>query len=175
MKNLYSIIIFILLLGCVTNIPEIQKINENSYKITGKLHKNEYDEIISIVKLSQGKPIFFYVNSLGGTSEDLLEAMDAVYEHGNVYWYSVEKCDSACAIMGLATKHAYGDFRLHSFYSNHHHQIHAAPEFNAVIFKKLSSYGYNIDDISYMFDSVDVLWKVKIIDNNILYRSKEQK
>jgi hypothetical protein len=134
MLKLYSYLtIAIILIGCAT--PEITKLSEQDYKVVGKLHKEEYDEIITIVRQHPNQPLNFYVTSIGGTSEDLLDAMDTVHQHGLVNWYAVDYCDSACAIMALATHHAYGEFKLHSFYSRSHHQVLAAPTYNERILK----------------------------------------
>ena len=168
MPKLYSCILLAGVLISCANAPAIVKVNEQTYKVTGKLHKEEYDEIITIVRQHPNQPLNFYVTSIGGTSEDLFEAMDTVHQHGLINWYSVDYCDSACAIMALATHHANGEFKLHSFYSRSHHQVLAAPEYNERILKKLNSYGYNTDRIHYMFDSVEQLWPVIIKDGKII-------
>ena len=169
MQKVFKILVLLLsigLMGCAT--PEITKLSEQDYKVVGKLHKEEYDEIITIVKQHPGQPLNFYVTSIGGTSEDLLDAMDTVHAHGLVNWYAVDYCDSACAIMALATHHAYGEFKLHSFYSRSHHQVLAAPTYNERILKKLNSYGYDTDRIHHMFDSVEHLWPIIIEDGKII-------
>lgn len=169
MLKLYSyVMIASMLVGCASG-PSIVKLDEQNYQVTGKLHKDEYDEIITIVKQHPNQPLNFYVNSIGGTSEDLIDAMDTVYQHGLVNWYAVEHCDSACAIMALATRHAYGEFKLHSFYSHRHHEVRAAPEYNERILDKLHSYGYDTDRMHYMFDSVEQLWPIIIVDGKIIY------
>jgi hypothetical protein len=156
---MYIKLIFLLLLtACTATVPPIQKINDSEYKIIGKLDKHEYDEIIHIVKDNPSKDINFYVSSGGGTSDDLFEAMDAVYAHGHVHWYSLNQCDSACAVMALSTKHAHGEFRLHSFYKHHHHHVEASPEFNEKVLNKLGSYGYDQLRLYHMFHSVEELW-----------------
>jgi len=166
LKLYSSLILASILIGCTT--PEITKLSEQDYKVVGKLHKEEYDKIITIVKQHPNQPLNFYVTSIGGTSEDLLDAMDTVYQHGLVNWYAVDYCDSACAIMALATHHANGKFKVHSFYSHKHHQIIAAPEYNERILKNLNSYGYDTDRIHYMFDSVEQLWTIVIVDGKII-------
>ena len=93
MKFGIIILLCIILIGCAT--PEITKLNEQTYKVVGKLHKEEYDEIITIVQKYQDRPISFYVTSIGGNSVDLIPAMDAVYAHGRVHWHVVDYCDSA--------------------------------------------------------------------------------
>lgn len=166
MKFGILILVCFAMTGCATS--EITKISEQDYKVVGKLHKEEYDEIITIVKQHPDQPLNFYVTSIGGTSEDLLDAMDTVHAHGLVNWYSIEYCDSACAIMALATRHAHGEFKLHSFYSHHHHKVRAAPEYNERILNKLHSYGYDTDQMHHMFDSVEQLWPVIIEDGKII-------
>jgi len=165
----FSVLIFLsfMLMGCATQ--EITKISEQDYKVVGKLHKEEYDEIITIVKQHPNQPLNFYVTSIGGNSADLIPAMDAVYEHGQVHWYVVDRCDSACAVMAPATRHAHGEIKLHSFYSYHHHAAHPAPEYNERILAKLQSYGYDTVKIHHMFDSVEQLWTVNVIDGEIIY------
>ena len=125
MINKLVFLLLIFLAGCASDFHPIEKISEHEYKVLGKLHKAEYDEIISIVKQHPNQPISFYVTSYGGTSEDLLLAMDAVHDHGMTHWYSVGQCDSACAVLALATHHANGTLKLHSFYSHRHHEEHA--------------------------------------------------
>lgn len=172
MQKLYNVAVILScawLVGCATTPSEITKVSEQTYKISGRLHQNEYDQIIDIVKQHQGQPLNFYVTSIGGNSADLIPAMDAVYQHGQVHWYVVEHCDSACAVMALATRHAHGQIKLHSFYSHRHHEVKAAPEYNERILDKLHSYGYNTDRIHHMFDSVEKLWTVNVIDGEIIY------
>lgn len=152
------IFLLLFLTSCAATVPAVQKMSDNEYKITGKLDKDEYDEIIQIVKSNPNKTISFYVSSNGGTSSDLFEAMDAVYAHGHVHWYSLNHCDSACAVMALSTKHAHGEFRLHSFYKHYHHHIEPAPDFNEKILNKLNSYGYDKNRLNHMFNSVYILW-----------------
>lgn len=168
-----SLLIGLLLIigGCASVPDQLSDLGNNSYRFVGKFSKYEYDQIIDIVNQKPGQSLYFYVTSHGGNSDDLLLAMDAIYHHGHVHWYSVERCDSACAVLALASKHAYGEFRLHSFYSTHHHKPHAAPEFNRVILDKLESYGYEIVNIEYMFKKVNTLWAVTIEDGQIHYET----
>lgn len=167
MKKL-TILAALALAGCLVNPPAIEKIAEDEYKVRGKLHKAEYDEIINIVNHHQGQPINFYVTSYGGTSEDLLPAMDAVYHHGMTHWYTVEQCDSACAVLALATHHANGTFKLHSFYSHHHHEVQAAPGYNHIILDRLESYGYDKNKLTPMFRSVEELSPITVLDGTIV-------
>jgi hypothetical protein len=161
-------IILLMLISCADVPPAVEKLAENEYKVTGKLHKAEYDEIITIVNAHPHQHINFYVTSNGGTSDDLLPAMDAVYNHGMVYWYTVGQCDSACAVMALATHHAHGDIRLHSFYSRNHHKVQAAPGFNHIILDRLESYGYDKHKLMPMFHSVEELCSITVLDGNII-------
>ena len=167
MKNL-SIVIFVLLIGCASNIPVVQQINDYDYKIVGKLDKPEYDEIISIVRTHPNELINFYVSSGGGTSADLMEAMDAVHNHGMVHWYTLNYCDSACGVMALSTGHASGGIRLHSFYTRHHNHIYPAPEYNIRILEKLGNYGYDTKYLNHMFYSVEELWDIRLDDGKIV-------
>jgi hypothetical protein len=166
MKKLIAVAL--LLCGCAETPSQIQKISEVEYKVTGKLHKAEYDEIINIVKHHPNEPVRFYVTSLGGTSEDLLLAMDAVHDHGMTHWYTVGQCDSACAVMALATHHAYGDIRLHSFYSRHHHEVQAAPGFNHILLDRLESYGYDRSVLGPLFRTVEDLCPITVLDGEIV-------
>ncbi len=166
MKKL--IVVALALVGCAETPPQIQKVSEVEYKVTGKLHKTEYDEIISIVKQHPNEHINFYVTSLGGTSEDLLLAMDAVHDHGMTHWYTIGQCDSACAVMALATHHANGEIKLHSFYSRHHHEVHAAPGFNSIILDRLESYGYDRNRLGPMFRTVEDMCSINVLDGEIV-------
>jgi hypothetical protein len=157
----------LLLVGCA-GLTSVQHVKESDYRITGKLDKNEYDEIISIVKKHPNENLNFYVSSIGGTSNDLFECMDTMYMHGHVNWYVLNQCDSACAILALSTKHAYGTYRLHSFYKHEDHHVYAAPDFNEKVMSKLRSYGYNTDKIHHMFNSVDVMWDITLKDGEIV-------
>lgn len=158
------LILCLFLTACASPEPVIKKIDSLEYRITGKLDKEEYDEIIRIVKSNPNKKITFYVSSLGGTSADLFEAMDAVNKHGLVYWYSLDHCDSACAVLALSTRHAHGNFRLHSFYRHYHHRVEASPEFNEKVLNKLDSYGYDKNRLNHMFHSVEELWQFYMND-----------
>jgi hypothetical protein len=164
--NIIFLLVCLSLVGCATS--EITKVSDQTYKVVGRLHKEEYDEIITIVQKHQGQPVSFYVTSIGGNSADLIPAMDAVYEHGMVYWYVVDRCDSACAVMALATRHAHGQIKLHSFYAYHHHAAHAAPEYNERILNRLHSYGYDTARMHHMFDSVEKLWTIDVVDGKII-------
>jgi hypothetical protein len=166
--KLLTILLSMAFVGCLFNPPQVEKIAEGEYKITGKLHKAEYDEIITIVNQHPHQHLNFYVTSYGGTSEDLLPAMDAVYNHGMVTWYTVGQCDSACAVMALATHHAYGDIKLHSFYSRHHHELQAAPGFNHILLDRLESYGYDRTILGPMFRSVEELCPITVLDGEIV-------
>jgi len=152
------IFLFLVLTACAATVPAIHKISDNEYKIIGRFDKDKYDQIIQIVKSNPNKTINFYVSSWGGNSDDLFEAMDTVYKHGHVHWYSLNQCDSACAVMALSTKHAHGEFRLHSFYKHHHHHVEASPDFNEKVLNKLGSYGYDQERLHHMFHSVEELW-----------------
>lgn len=161
------IVLSSLMTGCASH-HAITSLTDHDYKIDGKLIKTDYDEIKLIVDQHPGKRVNFFVNSIGGTSNDLLIAMDAMYHHGDVHWYVQDHCDSACAIMALSTKHAQGTIRLHSFYSKHDHHVYAAPEFNQVIIDRLEKYGYPRSKIDYMFRSVEELWPINIEDGVIV-------
>lgn len=161
------IILSALITGCASQ-HAITPLTDHDYKIDGKLIKTDYDQIKLIVDQHPHQRINFFVNSIGGTSGDLLIAMDAMYHHGDVHWYVQDHCDSACAIMALSTKHAQGTIRLHSFYSVHHHHVYAAPEFNKVIIDRLEEYGYPRNKIDYMFRSVEELWPINIEDGVIV-------
>jgi ATP-dependent protease ClpP protease subunit len=161
------IVLFALISGCASQ-HTITPLTDHDYKIDGKLYKDDYDQIKLIVDQHPHQRINFFVNSIGGTSGDLLIAMDAMYHHGDVHWYVQDHCDSACAIMALSTKHAQGTIRLHSFYSVHHHHIYTAPEFNQVIINRLEEYGYPRNKIDYMFRSVEELWPINIEDGVIV-------
>lgn len=158
----------LILLGCATEPPTIAKLNEHDWRISGKLDKPEYDEIIRIVKSHPHEPINFYVSSGGGTSADLLDAMDAVHEHGLTHWWILNQCDSACGIMALSTGHAHGGIRLHSFYKHYHHKILPAPEYNQTLLKKLDTYGYDSHYLNHMFHSVEELWDLRLEDGKIV-------
>ena len=167
-RVIISRLLALLLVGCTTTTPEIQQVTATDYKIKGKLHKFEYDEIISIVKCNPNVRINFYVTSPGGTSEDLLEAMDAVYKHGDVHWYVVDDCSSACAVLALSTRHASGEVRLHSFYQHKRHKVIPAPEYNEQIIDHLKQNGYDTTKLNYMFNTVEEMWPVKVEDGVIV-------
>ena len=152
------LVLLLMLAGCQATVPSIERIQDTEYRITGKLDKAEYDEIIDIVQHHPGQVLRFYVDSNGGTSADLFEAMEAVHAHGQVHWYSLKHCDSACAVMALSTRHAHGEFRLHSFYKHHRHHIEPAPDFNEKILDRLGAYGYDKNRLNHMFHSVEELW-----------------
>lgn len=167
MKYILQILTLTMMVGCAPIEPSIKKINDTDYRITGKLYKLEYDEIIDIVQRHENQRINFYVSSHGGTSEDLFLAMDTVYRHGNVHWYALNDCSSACAVMALSTKHAHGTFRLHSFYSHHGHKVIPSPEYNELVLNKLRTYGYDTDRIHHMFHSVEELWPFVLNESEI--------
>jgi len=156
-----------LLVGCATERLGVEHIKDRDYKITGHLDKDEYDEIIRIVKANPGQQINFYADSVGGTSADLFECMDTMYKHGMVHWYSLNHCDSACAVLALSTHHANGHYRLHSFYRHHHHHVEAAPNYNALVLERLGTYGYDTTKLHHMFHSVEELWDVTLTDGVI--------
>lgn len=160
------ILLCLLLIGCTT-VNTVEHMKDSDYKITGHLDKEDYDEIISIVKKHPNERINFYVSSGGGTSADLFECMDTMYKHGNVHWYALNRCDSACAVLALSTRHANGSYRLHSFYKHHHHHVEAAPQYNEKVLEKLRGYGYDTDRIHHMFNSVEELWDITLNDGRI--------
>lgn len=164
MKLILSLLT-VALLGCEATVPEITHLKDRDYKITGKLHKFEYDQIIDIVKRNPNARINFYVTSPGGTSDDLFEAMDTMFQHGDVHWYVLDDCSSACAVMALSTRHAHGELRLHSFYQRKQHKIIPAPDYNEKVLEHLKQYGYDVTSISYMFHSVEEMWPFTVDDN----------
>lgn len=168
----FSIFILCLVAGCASIPEKLTKLNDNNYRIIGKLDKPEYDTIIEIVSTHPNEAVNFYVTSHGGTSHNLVAAMDAVYYHGNVNWYSVDRCDSACAVMALSSKHAHGEFRLHSFHPPHSDR--EAPEFNRVILRRLELYGYQTKSIAFMFEHVNPLWEVTIVDGMIVFETAHE-
>lgn len=158
MKLILSLLT-VTLLSCAAQQPsDLTQWSHNEYRFFGKFQKAEYDKIIEIVQQHPKEKIVFYVTSHGGTSDDLFLAMDTLYQHGNVHWHSVNDCSSACAVLALSTRNAHGTFRLHSFYSHHHHKVMASPEFNERVLAKLKSYGYDVDELGYMFHSVEEMW-----------------
>lgn len=167
MKIIVLILLFCLT-GCATDRLKVEHIQARDYKIQGHLDKDEYDEIIRIVKANPGQQINFYADSIGGTSVDLFECMDTMYNHGMVHWYSLNQCDSACAVLALSTRHAHGNYRLHSFYRHNHHHVEAAPNFNALVLERLGSYGYDKDKLHHMFHSVGELWDFTVNDGVIV-------
>jgi len=166
----HSLIILSALLTACAAQPVITTLTDHDYRINGRLHKADYDQIKIIVNQHTGQRVNFFVNSIGGTSSDLLMAMDAVYHHGDVHWYVQvqDHCDSACAVMALSTRHAQGTIRLHSFYSRHDHHVYPAPGFNQVILDHLETYGYARNNIDYMFQSVETLWPITVEDGVIV-------
>ena len=162
------ILLTVCLQACSADPPVITKINEHDWRISGKLDKPEYDEIISIVKSHPHEPVNFYVSSGGGTSADLLDAMDAVHNHGLTHWWILNQCDSACGIMALSTGHAHGGIRLHSFYRHQHHKLLPATEYNQTLLQKLGIYGYDVNYLNHMFHSVEELWDIHLEDGKIV-------
>jgi hypothetical protein len=160
------LICFMIIQGCATEIG-VKHIRDRDYKVQGHLDRDEYDEIIRIVKTHPGQTVNFYASSRGGTSHDLFECMDTLYQHGQVYWYSLDRCDSACAILALSTKHASGHFRLHSFYRHHNHHAEAAPAYNHQILDHLGRYGYDTTKLDPMFHSVEELWDITLNDGKL--------
>ena len=167
-KIKHSLIIVFALLSACAGQHTITPLTDHDYKIDGKLYKADYDQIKLIVDQHPHQRVNFFVNSIGGTSGDLLIAMDAVYHHGDVHWYVQDHCDSACAIMALSTRHAQGTIRLHSFYSRHDHHVYPAPGFNQVILDHLETYGYSRNNIDYMFRSVEEMWPINVEDGVIV-------
>ena len=157
-----------LLVGCTTERLGVEHIQDRDYRVQGHLDRDEYDEIIRIVKLHPNQQINFYASSVGGTSHDLFDCMDALNQHGQVHWYSLDQCDSACAVLALSTHHANGHYRLHSFYRHHHHHVEAAPNYNALVLERLGSYGYDTAKLHHMFHSVEELWDVTLSDGVIV-------
>ena len=168
MKIFFYILLIFSLAGCTTQQLNIEHIKDRDYKISGHLDRDEYDEIIRIVKAHPNEQINFYVSSVGGTSYDLFDCMDALYQHGMVHWYSLDRCDSACAVLALSTRHAHGHYRLHSFYRHHHHHAEAAPNFNALVLDRLDGYGYDTNKLHHMFHSPEVLWDITLDDGVII-------
>ena len=156
-----------LLVGCATERLGVEHIKDRDYRVQGHLDRDEYDEIIRIVKAHPKEQINFYASSVGGTSHDLFDCMDALYQHGQVYWYSLDQCDSACAVLALSTHHANGHYRLHSFYRHHHHHIEAATGYNAQILDRLGSYWYDPAKLHHMFHSPEELWDITLTDGVI--------
>jgi len=158
------------LTGCATTPQQltVEHIKEQDYKVTGHLDREEYEEIIRIVRANWGKPINFYATSHGGSSDDLFECMDTLYAHGQVHWYSVSHCNSACAILALSTRHGHGDFKMHSFYRRHHHYVETATRYNELTLEKLEHYGYDVGFLSHMFHSPEELWDLHLEDGVIV-------
>ena len=167
--KILALILVACLSGCATTERlSIEHVHGTDYRITGKLDQDEYDEIIRIVKAHPKEPITFYVSSGGGTSHDLFECMDALYQHGQVHWYSLDRCDSACAILALSTRHAHGNYRLHSFYRHKDHHKEPAPYYNNLVLDRLGKYGYDTDKLHHMFHSPEVLWDITLDDGVIV-------
>lgn len=163
------LLLSLIIAGCATTEQlSVEHLKGNDYRIVGHLDQDEYDEIIRIVRANWGKPVNFYVSSRGGTSHDLFECMDTLYAHGQVHWYVLDKCDSACAILALSTRHAHGTFKVHSFYKHHHHHVEAAPAYNELVLEKLGHYGYDVGYLSHMFHSVEELWDLRLEDGVIV-------
>jgi len=165
--KLFILMSFIIIQGCAIERLGVKHIRDRDYQVQGHLDRDEYDEIIRIVKSHPDQTINFYASSRGGTSHDLFDCMDALYQHGQVYWYSLDRCDSACAVLALSTKHAQGHFRLHSFYRHHNHHAEASPTYNHLILDHLGRYGYDTTKLDYMFHSVEELWDITLDDGKI--------
>ena len=166
--KLTAYILLAFLTGCATERLGVEHIKDRDYRVQGHLDRDEYDEIIRIVKSHPEQQINFYASSVGGTSHDLFDCMDALNQHGQVHWYSLDQCDSACAVLALSTRHANGSYRLHSFYRHRHHHAEAAPAYNAQILDRLGSYGYDVDRLHHMFHSVEELWDITLTDGVIV-------
>jgi hypothetical protein len=164
--KLFILMSFIIIQGCAIERLGVKHIRDRDYQVQGHLDR-EYDEIIRIVKSHPDQTINFYASSRGGTSHDLFDCMDALYQHGQVYWYSLDRCDSACAVLALSTKHAQGHFRLHSFYRHHNHHAEASPAYNHLILDHLGRYGYDTTKLDYMFHSVEELWDITLDDGKL--------
>ena len=172
MRKLYNLILAVLLTGCVENTAHehvsVHQVTDHNYEFIGHLYSSDYDNILLILEHNPNQQLNFYVTSDGGTSRHLLTVMDALYSHGKVNWYVVDHCDSACAILALSTKHATGKVNLHSFYAEHHHVIHIAPQFNHLILAKLETYGYDTLKLEPMFTTVKKMWPVVLEDGVIV-------
>jgi hypothetical protein len=156
--------IVLLLTACSSAPPAVQQVGDRQYTVVGRLDKMEYDSIIDIINHNPGLPITFYATSHGGSSAHLFDAMEAVHKHGQVHWYSLNYCESACAIMALSTRHAHGDFKIHSFYRKNHNHLELASDFNEKVLGMLGSYGYDCNRLNHMFSSAEVLWNVHMED-----------
>lgn len=158
----YSLFLLFLIAACASIQPSFEY-KEGDYYLDGDLTSESYRQLIELLAQNQGVPITIHARSNGGKVAGIENAMDAIHQHGQVYWKVARhsKCYSACALLGLSSSKIDGTLYFHSVYSSYKDVTYKLMAKNNGIRTRLISYGYDEALVSQLFSSINIYTKLK--------------
>lgn len=172
-KFFLIIILVGLLYGCASpkKIAGLQPHStDGSFIFSGSINNDTYDAIIATLNQFPNQEIIITVNSNGGYIDGILEAMDAIRDHGQVTWTvpNYNQCLSACAVLGMAAHNINGILGFHSTYTKYRSQSFKLLGNNEEIKSRLVSYGYDSSLVNQMFQSVNIFRSIEFKNGKII-------
>ncbi len=173
-KKFYISLLLLALISCAGSnqyyaTPKL--IYENSYELRGRIDEKTYIAIVENLKTHPKQHVKYLVNSSGGYVAGILEAMDAIHQHGQVEWEVLPGniCQSACALLAMSSKKINGNLDFHSVYSRYREDKYMMLGNNEEIKNKLMSFGYPENLIFSLFDSINIYKKLEF-KNGVLQK-----
>lgn len=174
LKRFYLYLSLVILISCAGSnqyyaIPK--HLNDNSYDLRGRIDEKTYIAIVENLKIHPKQRIKYIVNSSGGYVAGIIDAMDAIHQHGQVEWEVPPDnvCQSACALLALSASKINGSLDFHSVYGRYKEDKYIMLGNNQEIKNKLISFGYPENLLISLFDSINIYKKLEF-KNGILQK-----
>ena len=168
----FWIIAVLVLSGCADhgNRALLSSVNHNVYSFQGPINSASYQNIIDILKANVDQLVIINANSNGGYIDGILEAMDAIHNHGQVTWNikSYDACVSACAVLGMSAKNINGKLNFHSVYTRYNSKSYKLLGNNEEIQNRLIQFGYDAQLVKQFFKSVNIYRSIEFKDGKII-------
>ncbi len=170
-KLVASFLLFVLV-GCAgsKNLALLKSsANDLNFVFTGRIDQQSYRNIIDVINAHPHQKITIHANSNGGYIDGILEAMDAIHQHGQVIWNvsQYDKCVSACAVLGMSAKHINGKLSFHSVYTRYDAKSYKLLGNNDEIQQRLIGFGYDAQLIKQIFLSINIYRSIEFLNGKI--------
>ena len=166
------VIIMFALSGCTDqgHLALLNSVNQNVYSFQGRIDSISYQNIINILKINADLPVIINANSNGGYIDGILDAMDAIHNHGQVTWNvkSYDACVSACAVLGMSAKNINGKLNFHSVYTRYDSKSYKLLGNNDEIQTRLIQFGYDTQLVKQFFKSINIYRSIEFKDGKII-------
>ena len=164
--------LLVLLIGCASsnNLALLKSAtNDLNFTFSGRIDRESYRNLIEVINSYPNQHITIHANSNGGYIDGILDAMDAIHEHGKVTWSvtSYHQCVSACAVLGMSAQQINGKLSFHSVYTQYNSKTYKLLGNNDEIQQRLIDFGYDPQLVKQIFLSINIYRSLEFFNGKI--------